>query len=532
MIRFRRLRQTLSLMGVLGSMVCAAGYLQASTADASPANCSTRVVSPALSAARVWVLSGERIDSNRATVNERQIDTTSVDSIARSAAAILSSRGPANILGESDSYRAADVSVDFTAPGQVVSRLFHGLNLQWQSKDFLSFAKYRALVSQIRVDTLRFPGGQERGVFDANAQSSAHDDLGRHSRYQFRLTGEDVRRYIDLCREQGIEAQIEVNLTNNDPAMAAGLVDYVVNTLRYDLRYVSMGNEPEIDLFDSWKYWEAFSREQVFTRYLVRYQAYAQAIRSIKPDLTLIFGEFTNPTAGEMEALFKPIGGQLGGDDRPGAFSVHRYASGDWGQAPGEPDYPVIEHFTGGAGLARTDIYAELFRFMRQQADTRLGGGQLFVGEHGVSWSPQVGQSTLHDSIAAVLFNAETLETGKALGFDGMQWFGLSDPTSSSPWWSPSLIAVQGDTMTLRPQYYLYFLYKHLWGDVSIPVDGQHRTSELSIYASRKGDQNYLMLINRMPDQVIERVIQVRTTTGQQKLILKAPAHSVSVIRL
>ena len=204
--------------------------------------------------ANVWVLSGASIAATTATINGLAIDTGSVDSIARSAAAILASRGPDGVLSSVAANGPADMAIDFTAPGQPVSPLFHGFNLQWQSKTYPAQAKYRALVGQIRVDTLRFPGGQERGQFDPEASSSTRDDLGHDGVYQFRLTGEDVRHYIALCREQGIEAQIEVNMTNDDPAMAVRLIDYVVNTLTYDLKYVSMGNEPEIDLFDSWKY--------------------------------------------------------------------------------------------------------------------------------------------------------------------------------------------------------------------------------------------------------------------------------------
>ena len=292
-----------------------------------------------------------------------------------------------------------------------------------------------------------------------------------------------------------------------------------------------MGNEPEINIFDAWKYWEASTRDDAFESYLARYQTYATAIRAVKPELTLIFGEFTNPTVGEMDTLFYPLGGKLN-SNLPGAFSVHRYAAGDWGQASSYPDYPSIENFTGGASLARANIYKDLYSFMRQQADSRLGGGKLFVGEYGASWSAQARTAALHDSIAAVLFNAETLETGKSLGFDGMQWFGISDPASSSPLWNPSLIAVDGNTMKLRPQYYLYFIYKHLWGDVSAQISGNNRTENLSVYASKKGDKNYLMLINRSADQAIEKVIQVTTASGVRKLNLRAPAHSVSVVQL
>lgn len=542
----RVLRQLLSIAGILVLTACSGGgggngstsgnSSSPSSSSSGGSSTTNRVCTdPNLptasnSAEKVWVISGASISGNCATVNGLEIDTGSIDTISSSASAILASRGPATVVSEASAGSTADTFVDFTAPGKAVSSLYHGLNLQWQSKPFLSLAKYRALVGQIRVDTLRFPGGQERGQFEADASSSENDDLGLYSPYQFRLTGEDVRNYIALCNELGIEAQIEVNMTNNDPAMAAKLVDYVVNTLKYDLKYVSMGNEPEINNFEAWKYWEASNKGEAFASYLARYQTYAAAIRAVKPDLTLIFGEFTDVSPEEMDTLFQPLGGKLN-SNLPGAFSNHKYATGDWGQTPDYSDYPSIENFTGSAGLARANIYKGIYNFMRQQADTRLGGGKLFIGEFGASWSVKPDSSAVHDTIAAALFAAETLETGKDLGFDGMQWFGISDPASSSPW-NPSLIAVDGDAMKLRPQYYLYFLYKHLWGDVSAQISGKNRTDNLSVYASKKGDKNYLMLINRSADQAIDKVVQVTTSSGIRKLNLRAPAHSISVIQL
>ena len=481
-------------------------------------------------AGKIWVLNGASINANSATINDKTIDTSSLDTIVSSVAGILASNSALNLLSEDPANSSTDTRIDFTVPGKAVSSLFYGQNLQWQSKYFLSMAKYRALVGQIRVDTLRFPGGQERGQFDASASSSASDDLGLYSPYQYRLTGEDVRNYIALCREHGIEAQIEVNMTNDDPAMAARLVDYVVNTLKYDLKYVSMGNEPEINSFEAWKYWGATTRDEAFASYLSRYQSYATAIRAVKPELTLIFGELTNPAIGEMDTMFQSLGGKLD-SNLPGAFSVHRYATGDWGQSSTYPDYPSIENFTGAAGLAKADLYKSLYSFMRQQADARLGGGKLFVGEFGSSWSAQARTAELHDSIAAALFAAETLETGKSLGFDGMQWFGISDPASFAPW-NPSLIAVDGETMKLRPQYYVYFLYKHLWGKESAQISGNNRTDNLSVYASKDGDKNYLMLINRTADQTLTKLVRVVTASGEKTLRLSSPAHSITVIQL
>ena len=85
-----------------------------------------------------------------------------------------------------------DTTIDFTAAGTATPPLFNSLNLGWYSKHFTGLALYRELISQIRVDMLRFPGGQERGYFNPTQTSLSGDwDLGT-SAYQFTLTGEEV----------------------------------------------------------------------------------------------------------------------------------------------------------------------------------------------------------------------------------------------------------------------------------------------------------------------------------------------------
>ena len=334
-----------------------------------------------------------------------------------------------------------------------------------------------------------------------------------------------------MCRQLGIEAQIEVNMYDDDPEMARSLVDYVVNTLGYDLKYVSMGNEPEVNNANSWTYMQATTTDQALASYLSRYQSYAKAIRSVKSDITLIFGEFTSASSSQISTMFKTTGSLS--TTAPGAYSRHWYPFGNYGQSSSS-DYPLLSNLLGSTGLATVDQLKTLQATMKTQQSQYLGSGKLIVGEWASAWSGDTVSEPLEDSVATVLFSAEAHETGKALGFDTMQWFSLSDSTKSYPW-TTALIAVDesnNNALSVRPQYYLHFLYKHLWGDVSAQISGKNRTDELSVYASKSGSTNYLMLINRTADKTQDKVVTVVTSSGKQNIHLYAAPHSVTVIRL
>jgi hypothetical protein len=164
-----------------------------------------------------------------------------------------------------------------------------------------------------------------------------------------------------------------------------------------------------------------------------------------------------------------------------------------------------------------------------------------FIGEFGTSWSATPADAAMTDRLAAALFNAEAQETGKLAGVDSMAWFGLSDPASFAPW-VPSLIEVDDATGTPRPrpQYYVYLMYKHLYGDETVAVpDG--RQADWSIYASRAssashdpgssgGKQSFLLLINRTAATEVTRVVKVTTAAGDKLLRLTLHPHSLAIV--
>ncbi len=489
---------------------------------------------------QVHWLSGDSLSARSVTVNGIAIDPTSVDSIDASVQALLASTHAPRTV-EVVSGASPDASVDFTAPAAPVPATFYGADLQWRSKYFLQNPRWRALVAHMKLGILRFPGGQERVRYDRDLPTGtvAEDTLAvaADQPYEYRITGEDVAAFVGLCQELGIEAEPEVNLTVDDAGMWAGMLDQIVNGLGYDLRYVSVGNEPDIKSPNgNWPYLGApgdndeANRSKAMASYRDRWLRYHGALATVKPGITYAYGELGMWTPDQLEKNLDTALSGLG-DDHPGALSDHWYMLGNYGQPPGSSDYPAIDHLVAeGDGIRQIAYLQTIGDSMRARAAANgQAGAKLFLGEWGVSWSATPADAATADRLAAALFNAEAQERGKTAGFDAMQWFGLSDPADWSPW-VPSLIAVDADgTPNPRPQYYVYLLYRYLYGDRIVPVAGG-RHADWSIHASSDASRSYLMAVNRTADTTFTPVLAVKTATGDRQLRLTLYPHSLSIV--
>jgi len=491
----------------------------------------------------VHVLTAESLTAADVAINGRAIDGSSVDTIEASVRAILDDGGAPRTVEEVIGA-TPDLAIDFTGAATPVPATFHGANLQWRSKFFLQDPRWKALVAHMKLGLLRFPGGQERVRYDGKASVSgtpATDTLvvTADQPYEFRISGEDVASFIALCKELGIAAEPELDLTINDPAMWAGLVRQIVDDLGYDLKYLSMGNEPDINSVNgNWPYLDASGatdderRANALAHYTARYLAYRDAVDRVRPGVIDAIGELGDWGAGRLDGNLDKILGGLAGRP-PGALATHWYMLGHWdGQPATDSGYPSIDHLVV-TGNANNNI-GYLSTIAGTLRDRALAYGQApprrFIGEFGASWSATPADAAMADRLAAALFNAEAQETGKAAGIDSMAWFGLSDPASFAPW-VPSLIEVDDATGTPRPrpQYYVYLMYKHLYGDETVAVpDG--RQAEASIYASRRGGTCFVMLINRTAASELTRVVKVTTAAGERLLRLTLHPHSLAIV--
>ncbi|WP_437548017.1 hypothetical protein WME97_48430 [Sorangium sp. So ce367] len=494
---------------------------------------------------RVHVLQGDSLSAGDVTLNDLVVDTSSVEAIDSSVAAMVADTGETTAPHTVDELTTGvpDLTVDFTGVATPVPATFHGAGIQWRSKFFLGDARYKALVRHARIDLLRFPSGQERVMYDGSDDAIATDpvaDTLGGDPYEFRMSAGDVRRYIEFCTELGIEAMPEVNITVDDVDREKAYVAQIVDDLGYDLRYVSAGNEPDNKSRNgNWPYLGAATgtddekRAAALASYASRYLTYRQAIDPLQPGLTYAFAEVAN-----VEYLDDLLA--LIGSDHPGAVSFHWYLLGNYGQAPTSPDYPSIDHLSASAiwngPFGDQGITAKIAAARAAATAAGLGPSKIFVGEFGPSWSDTPADGNVSDRLAAALFSAEAQETGKAAGADAMLWFGLSDPTAwSDPKnpWVPSLIAVDDRVdpwvITLRPQYYVSLIYRELYGSETVPVPGGQEAG-FSIYAARKAERSYFLLINRTTNRSVSRVVKVKTAGGEKLLRLTSYPHSLAVV--
>jgi hypothetical protein len=533
----------IGLASTLGAAGCA-GNSKATQVDASAPAGQNDLWNPALGYT-VHVLTGDSLSSQQVTINGLYVDTSSVAAIDNSVQAIVdSTNAPAIVeIAKDATMVSPDLTVDFTGTATPVPSTFYGADLQWRSKFFIEDPRWRALVKHIPLGLLRFPGGQERIRYDGKdsiSGSVAKDTLAVTATqpYEYRISGQDVASFIGLCKDLGIAAEPEINLTVDDPKMWADLVSQIVADLGYDLKYISVGNEPDVkspngnwDILGATGTTDDARRSDALARYTARYLEYQQAIDAVKPGLTYAIGELASWAPSQLGPYLDAILSGLGGN-QPGAVSDHWYMLGDWGQSASNSDYPSLGHLVvTGNGINNIGYLATIASTMRATAAAHgLSNPKLFIGEFGSAWSATAAAAAVADRLAAALFNVEAQETGKLAGFDSMQWFGLSDPSSFAPW-VPSLIAVDDATGTPnpRPQYYVYLMYKHLYGNETITVAGGQQ-ADWSIYASRNGSKDYLMLINRTAATTVMRVLKVVTTAGDRLLRITLNPHSVSIV--
>lgn len=496
----------------------------------------------------VHVLTGDSLAAAAVAINGRAIDSSTVEAIEASVRGILDSapsvRVVEDITGQAPAP-TADLTVDFAGEARAVPPTFHAANLQWRSKFFLGDPRWRALVAHAKLGMLRFPGGQERVRYDGPQSTSGTPKtdtltVAADQPYEFRISGEDVANYIALCRDLGIAAEPQLGVTVDDPAMWTELVRQIVD-LGYDLKYVSVGNEPDIKSGNgNWPYLGAEGasdderRASALAHYAQRYASYRRAIDAVKPGLHYVVAELGEWSAARLGPNLDAVLGKLDGNP-PAAVAAHWYMLGHWdGQPETDPGYPTIEHLVvSGNGDHHIGYLATIAGTLRDRAAAhKLDAPKLFIGEFGTSWSATPADTAMANRLAAALFSAEAQETGKAAGVDSMQWFGLSDPASFAPW-VPSLIEVDDATGTPRPrpQYYVYLMYKHLYGDQTVAVPGG-RQADWSIYAARASNsgKRYLMLINRTPATEISRLVKVATTAGERMLRLTLHPHSLAIV--
>ncbi len=320
------------------------------------------------------------------------------------------------------------------------------------------------LAEESGVTYLRYPGG-EWG--DQNNLTELHID-----------------RFAAYARNLGAEPKINVRMPGGTPEQAAELVRYANVENDYDIRYWSIGNEP--NLYTAYTMYEDFDT----VRYNEVWRDFAIAMRAVDEDIILI-GPGISQYTGEVDVDPRDSAGV----DWMRAFLL---ANGDLVDIVGIHRYPFPTNMAGA-----TQSIAELREnskewdgiIPRLRATIRETTGKdlpIAVSEINSDWTHATGGEATTDSFYNAIWWGDVLGRLITQKVDIVAYFLLTSPTSGGGY---GLLA----RYEPRPTYFTYQLYQQfgeelLYSSSDIP--------DISIYAARREDGALtIMVINLSDDE-------------------------------
>jgi hypothetical protein len=308
------------------------------------------------------------------------------------------------------------------------------------------------------ITFLRYPGG-EWG--DRNALRPYHID-----------------QLMDLAEMMGAEPHICVRLLDGTPEAAAELVRYANVEQEYDVRYWSIGNEP--NLFPD------YSIDQLNADW----RAIAEAMKAVDPDIALI-GPNTNQFTGTPDVDPKDEGGRdwlreflLANGDMVDVVAVHRYPfPRSRTAAPA-----TIEELR--ANSREWDTIIPNLRAVIQETTGR--DLPVAIGEINSHWSHAIGGEATPDSFYNAIWWADVLGRLIRQQVDIVAYFSLQSPPTTGGF---GLLA----TFDVRPTYYVYQIYQRFGSEL---VYAASDDPDVSIYAARRDDGALtLVVVNLGPEE-------------------------------
>ncbi len=356
-------------------------------------------------------------------------------------------------------------------------------------------------IQAIDPGLIRYAGGLWANYvgFDRNrADNASYSDwTSAGHTYSFNYGTNELADLDAFAKSVNAEVMIQVNISQNDPAMWADLVRYAKERGFTSFKYYELGNEIDLEVF------QGNSSGMSPDEYANRARAYQQAMLAVDPNIQIIGGV----PAGASDII--RTGWSCCGNDVSQyitkGLAASRAAGKDWGaasfhwyQGGGDEDATSMfrwswpENYQTSSGDWWRNSYARIWsegvgpwirdRGMSGYANTKLGISELGVSS--VS-DPQTASNANH---AAAIWYSDVL--GR-LAYNGIDWVTQWDSYAAGNEYF-SLIYPNSDqtttpTLNLRPTYYAYVMYKEYFGDQMVQ-SSTYDPSKLSIWASRDSD--------------------------------------------
>ncbi len=315
------------------------------------------------------------------------------------------------------------------------------------------------LAEQAGIRFLRFPGGNWGDQND--------------------LTSLQIDTYIDLTKKLGAEPSISARLLGGSPEAAAELVRYINIEKGYDVRYWSIGNEPQ--------YYDDYDT----ARFNQEWRQIALAMQEVDPAILLIGPEITQ-YLGDPSLDPRDANGKLWMDeflkangDLVDVVSIHRYpfpTSLNSGPAQINDLRTNVKEWDG--------IIPSLRNLIRETTGKELPIAITEINSH---WNAMTGGEATPDSNYNAIWLADVLGRMISQQVQIVAQFAIQSSSDNGGWGLFSRVEP-------RPSYYVYRMYQ-LFGDQLIA--SVSALPEVSIYAAAREDGKLtVMVINLKSEQV------------------------------
>ena len=395
---------------------------------------------------------------------------------------------------------------------------------------WLSFMLLVSGISAAQGEVLQVDAGQALGpispyVYGANLGQSGVIPPGMMPKAQMmgmkyvRWGGGDSDRkdlqkpLVDLfvlqARQIGAEPALTVRLYGGTPEQAADMVHYTNIEQGYDIRYWSIGNEPNI--FPATLNIPSYTTEDLNRDW----RAIAEAMLAVDPNIILVGPDITqyvvlNSEPGNIQYLEGNLGGsprdrngkdwlkeflQVNGD-LLGVVSIHRYP------------YPGI----GGSSTAVATI--DGLRKNPKEWDTIVPNLRKVIHEWAGRDIPiavtevnsNSSQSSGGEASLDSLYNAIWLSDVLGRMIDQQvdivaYWTLVGNPGSSF-----GLL----DRYGVRPTYYTYLMYTHFGTEL---VFSEAPDDQVTIYAARRDDGSLTLMVINLADDAQQRTLRLDNFT-------------------
>ncbi len=364
------------------------------------------------------------------------------------------------------------------------------------------------------VTALRFPGG----------------NWGDRNDLQTR----QLDSFMNFCSQIGAMPTISVRLIDGTPEAAAQLVRYTNIEKGYQVRYWSIGNEPDL-------YAKRPAVDYDTVRFNREWRAIATAMKAVDPTILLMGPELSGGYTSYFEKNPKDASGRdwmseflkVNGD-LVDIVTYHRYP------------FPVN---TTGEGYTVDDLRKDLpewtrtVRYLRGLIRETTGRDlPIAVTEASSNWSSAIRGEGTPDSFFHAIWWADVL--GRLIE-ENVQMVNQWDFTTASGeqggW---GLIAISG----VRPTYYVYQMYHNFGSERVYAASG---VAGVSLYAAKRADGTLTIMVINLADSGQRVPLQVQGVKlrkaetwlfdathaaqdlGEQELpadgVLDLPAQSISL---